>query len=155
MAKKKSQNTIHTHIPSHIGFGIIALVVLVFGLIVATQYNTGNQTQTVQSQAAGIPAKTTTTTTTKQCIQYVPTYNAKTGKSGETCTLYQSTSTTVPAKSPCISYNTLGGCDYYKGTTQTTAVFTPTPAKKTATQSPPKRGCRTITIGAKSARMCM
>lgn len=120
MAKKKSQKSIHTHVPTNIGVGIIALVVLVVGLIVVTQYNTSNQTQTVQSQAAGNPPKTQNTVTTSKpvCISYTTT-----GK----CVLYQSTTTTIPAKSPCISYNTSGKCTFYQGTNQTISVWTPTP----------------------------
>lgn len=49
MAKSQSSKRNHTHIPTKIGFGIIAIVVLVFGLVLATQYNFSEQTQTLQT----------------------------------------------------------------------------------------------------------
>jgi hypothetical protein len=132
MAKKKSPKTIHTHVPSHIGFGIIAVVALVIGLAVVTQYTTDNQVQSLLSHAAAPVVKpvapVTTANTTKKCISY--------NTSGK-CVLYQTTTTVVNTRKPCISYNTSGQCTYYQGTTQSTKTFVPT-------QQPVKKTCTTI-----------
>lgn len=124
MAKMKSQKNLPTHIPTHIGFGIMALVALVVGLLIVTQYNTTSQ-HTVGSQAAGTKtpivkpiAPVTTVNTSQKCISY--------NTSGK-CVMYQTTTTAVNTKSPCISYNTSGQCTYYQGTTQTTKTWMPTP----------------------------
>lgn len=107
-----SQKSIHTHVPSHIGFGIIALIVLVLGVILATQYNTSSQTSTGQSMAAGNPPNPTTVTTT--CTQWKITYNPKTNQNGETCTHWQTTTVTIHTNSPCVEMNTSHQCVQYQ-----------------------------------------
>jgi len=69
MAKGSSKQSIHTHVPSHIGFGILALVVLAFGAILITQYNTSNQTHTDTSMAAtGSNLKELKSVSTGKCL---------------------------------------------------------------------------------------
>ncbi|HSX10045.1 MAG TPA: hypothetical protein VLF93_07870 [Candidatus Saccharimonadales bacterium] len=143
MTKKNSKKSTHTHVPTRIGLGIIAIVALAVGSIVVTQYNSNNQTQTVATHAAAPIVKpiapVTTVNTSKTCISY--------NTSGK-CVMYQTTTTTVNTKSPCLSYNTVGQCTYYQGTNQTTKTFVPTvqPVKKKCTTV--KRCLRTNPSGA-------
>src|SRR5579872_6656472 len=113
MAKNSSKKSIHTHVPTKVGLSILALVVLVFGSVVATQYNASNQTATGQSEAAG-----KTVTNTKQCISWNTANPPK-------CLLYQQTTTTVNTTSPCVGYNTSGKCVQYQDTTQNTITIIP------------------------------
>jgi hypothetical protein len=53
MAKKTTSK--HTHVPTHIGITIIAVVALVFSALLITQYNSNNEIQTNQSHASTLP----------------------------------------------------------------------------------------------------
>lgn len=152
MAKARSKKNTHTHVPSHIGFSIIAVVALVFGLITFTIYNENTQTQTVDSHAAAPKspvvrpiAPVTSVNTSKQCISY--------NTSGK-CVLYQTTTTVVNTKSPCISYNTSGQCTYYQGTTQTTGTFVPTVAVPNKQTSPQKQNPTAVPVNYGQSSSC-
>ena len=57
MAKKTSSKHTHTHVPTHIGLTIIAVVALVFSALLITQYDSNNQTQIAQTHASYCPSK--------------------------------------------------------------------------------------------------
>lgn len=65
MAKESVKRT-HTHVPTHIGLTVIAVIAILFSAVVVTHYNSSEQTQTYQSHAATKPKPTPA----KHCIAW-------------------------------------------------------------------------------------
>jgi len=55
MAKRQPVHPIHMHVPTKIGFTIVGIAVMVYGLFLASSYTASKQADTLQSHAATIP----------------------------------------------------------------------------------------------------
>ncbi len=54
MAKKKTVHPIHMHVPTKIGFTIVGIAVMVYGLFLASSYTADKRADTIMSHAAVI-----------------------------------------------------------------------------------------------------
>lgn len=59
MAKQKQRHPLFMHVPTKIGFTIVGLTVMVYGLYLAAGYTANTQMETLQSHAA-VPSRVPT-----------------------------------------------------------------------------------------------
>jgi hypothetical protein len=108
MANKKSTHPFHMPVPTKIGFAIIGMAVMVYGLFLASSVTSNMQTQNTQTEAAGICPRPG-----PSCPRYY--YLACTNGGWRclrlpSCTIVKC-SWTTPANS-CYTNNSSGTCTY-------------------------------------------
>lgn len=88
MAKRKQTHPLFMHVPTKIGFTIVGITVMVYGLYLAAGYTANTQMETLQSHAALIPSalpKKPVPTPVKHCYNKCVYFNIHLG----VCTRYQ------------------------------------------------------------------